>query len=396
MLTPSHHIKLRYFAKINIFLLIIGICNGCKDDTHSIQSNASEEEIFMDDYNPNPYKWGYIDKEGNIAIQAIYDDTRDFSEGLAAANYKGKWGYINTRGETIIDFQYRTSTEFSDGLAIVQSFDRSYATIDKMGTVIASGPYDEQYPYQNDRSRIKKDNRYGYVNSDGIRLDTNIYLNASNFVNGRAVVLTTDGYQVINKNLQALSDSSFDKIYINNTRLWKFKIGKTYGYLDSENEFNIWKQGFSQAGQFEDGFACIEYQGINYIIDSTYRRLEIPYQHIRNLSHGRFAFSNKSKYGVLDSEGNVLAHEIYDGLYKYSGNRLGYQKGSLWGYLDLNGKEITPPLFPLVWDYKDGMARAISNTGIGFIDTIGIQIIPPIFIEVRDFYEEMARVQVFR
>ena len=350
----------------------------------------------MDDFKSNPFKWGYIDMKGNIAIKAQYEDNRDFKDGLAAANYKGKWGYINKRGEPIIEFQYRTTTEFSEGLAIVQMFDREYITINNTGNVIASGTYDEQYPYQNERSRIKIDGQYGYVNTDGIRIDTTIYLKASNFDNGKAVVMTRDGYYIIDNNLKALTNTPFDKLYPSNSRYWRFKKGKTFGFLDSENDFKIWRSNLTKAGQFEDGIACIEIKGTNYILDESGRKKEIPYPSIRNLSHDRVAFSNKSKHGVCDRNGNIIAPEIYDGLYKYSDNRLGYQKGELWGYLDIDGKEITPPLFPLVWDFKDGMARAISSTGIGFIDTSGRQVVPPKFIEVRDFYDGLARVQIFR
>ena len=396
MLTPSRYLKLRYFLRINVFLLFVCVSINCKDDKLSDQSNASEEEIYMNDFKPNPFKWGYIDMKGNIAIKAIYEDNRDFAEGLAAANFKGKWGYINNRGEIIIDFQYRTSTEFSEGLAIVQMFDREYITIDNTGRAISKGQYEEQYPYHNERSRIKKDGRYGFVNTDGIRIDTQLYIKASNFDKDKAIVQTRDGYQIIDKNLNPLTKTTFDKIYRSDSRYWKFRQGKTFGYLDSENEFEVWQDGLSKAGQFEDGIACITRKDRNYILDLNGRKKEIPYPILRNLSQGRVAFSNKGKHGVVDRNGHIIAPEIYDGLYKYADNRLGYQKGELWGYLDINGKEITPPLFPLVWDYKDGMARAITSTGIGFIDTIGKQVIPPKFIEVRDFYQGLARVQVFR
>lgn len=396
MLTLSRYIKLRYIIRINIFLLIACASIGCKDDKLSTQSNASAEEIYLDDFKPNPFKWGYIDPKGNLAIKAIYDDNRDFSEGLAAVNFKGKWGFINKRGEIIIDYQYRTTSEFSEGLAIVRRFDREYLTINKTGDVIATGDFDEQYPYQDDRSKIKKDGRYGYVNRDGIRIDTSVYLKASNFENGKAIVQTIEGYQVIDKKLKSLTNGNYDKIYQSNSRYWKFRKGQKYGYLDSENQFRIWQRDLTQAGPFEDGIACIQIDNTNYILDTTGAKKEIPYPRIRNLSHRKIAFYNKEKYGIINHKGEIIAPEIYDALYKYAGNRIGYQKGELWGYLDLNGKEVTPPLFPLVWDFKDDIARAITSNGIGFIDTIGSQVVPPIYVEVRDFNEGLARVQIFK
>lgn len=396
MLTGTTYQIITTNHRINIFLLVFLLCLGCKDDKLSDDSNQSAEEIFMDDYQENPFKWGYINEKGAISIEAIYEDNRDFSEGLAAANYKGKWGYIDKRGEKVIDFQYRTSTEFSEGLAIVQFFDREYLTIDKKGNTISKGSYQEQYPYSNDRSRIKVDGRYGFVNRDGIRIDTVLYLKASNFAHGRAIVQTANGYNIIDKDLKYLLTKTYDKIYPSNGRFWKFKSNEKFGYLDSENHFEEWKVDLDRADQFEDGIAHVQLKGRNYILNENGDLKEIPYPSIRNLSNGRIGFSDKGKYGILNKNGEILAPEIYDGLYKYSDRRIGYQKGELWGYLDYDGKEVTPPLYPLVWDFKDGIARAITSAGIGFIDTSGHQIIPPIFIEVRDFSDGLARVQIFR
>lgn len=396
MITLARHIKLQSLIRINIILLIICISLGCKDDKLSNQTGSTEEEIFLDDYKSTPFKWGYINTKGNIIIDAIYDDNRDFSQGLAAANYKGKWGYINTKGETIIDFKYRTTTEFSEGLAVVQLFDRQYLTINTKGEVISKAYYEEQYPYKNGRSRVKLDGRYGYVNADGIRIDTTIYLKASNFENGTAIVKTINGYQVIGQKMQSLTSDIYDKIYKGESRYWKYRLRGKFGYLDTESKFEHWNDQLDDAGSFEDGIACIKIKEISYILDENGNKNEVPYSSLRNLSHNRIAFLNKGKYGVIDQKGNIITPEIYNGLYKYEDNRLGYQKGQLWGYLDLNGKEITPPLFPLVWDYKDGLARAISSSGIGFIDTIGRPVIPQIFMEVRDFNEGLARVQVYR
>ena len=396
MLTRAIHPIVSIFYKINIFLLVMALCLGCKDDKLPDQSNDSAKEIYLDDFKENPFKWGYINTKGDITIKAIYEDNRDFAEGLAAANYEGLWGYINKRGETIIDFQYRTATEFSEGLAIVQMFDRAYITIDKSGTEVSKGSYDEQYPYRNGRSRIKVENKYGYVNTDGIRIDTTLYLKASNFENDKAIVQARDGYYIIDTHLNRLTQVPYDRIYPSQSRFWKYKKAKKYGYLDAQNNFQEWQSNLDKAGQYEDGIACISKNNTNYIINESGEKKEIPYPKIRNLSHGRVAFSDKGKYGILDQYGNIITPEIYDGLYKYVDNRIGYQKGDLWGYLGMDGKEMTPPLFPLVWDYKDGLARAITSTGIGFIDTLGRQIIPPEFVEVRDFSEGLARVQVFR
>ena len=43
-------------------------------------------------------KWGYINEEGAIVIDLVYDECSDFSGGVAAVTYAGKKGFINKNG----------------------------------------------------------------------------------------------------------------------------------------------------------------------------------------------------------------------------------------------------------------------------------------------------------
>lgn len=40
-------------------------------------------------------KWGYIDKQGKMVINPLFDSTESFAEGLAAVRNGDKWGYIS-------------------------------------------------------------------------------------------------------------------------------------------------------------------------------------------------------------------------------------------------------------------------------------------------------------
>ena len=48
-------------------------------------------------------KWGYIDKNGNIAIKPKFDYAEGFQEGRARIVLYGKWGYIDKDGNITID-----------------------------------------------------------------------------------------------------------------------------------------------------------------------------------------------------------------------------------------------------------------------------------------------------
>ncbi len=88
--------------------------------------------------------WGYLNKQGQVAIPFIYDDAEPFSEGMAAvAKYDElhqlKWGFVDKKGKLIIPLIYSNKPgPFSNGLALVTPktiTDISAAYIDKSGAM---------------------------------------------------------------------------------------------------------------------------------------------------------------------------------------------------------------------------------------------------------------------
>jgi len=83
-------------------------------------------------------KYGYINNEGNIAVNPQYYGAHHFSEGMACVKESkdGKWGFINTKGEVVISFQYDIPADFEGGLAKVRVGNYKSGTngyIDKTG-----------------------------------------------------------------------------------------------------------------------------------------------------------------------------------------------------------------------------------------------------------------------
>lgn len=64
-------------------------------------------------------KYGFVNAEGKIVIDMIYDGADVFSEGLAPVLKDGKWGFINEKGEVVIDFQF---------VGRMKTFENGYAT----------------------------------------------------------------------------------------------------------------------------------------------------------------------------------------------------------------------------------------------------------------------------
>ena len=60
-------------------------------------------------------KWGFVDAQGNIVIEAAYDGAKSFSNGLAGVQKGEEWFFIDGYGQKIItgdfsDVDYFTQT----------------------------------------------------------------------------------------------------------------------------------------------------------------------------------------------------------------------------------------------------------------------------------------------
>ena len=112
---------------IYIYLLLFFFCISCKNEVPPTDSFSDGEQIELppleEDYEESKFKWGYIDHRGRLVIEAKYDDSRSFSEGMAVVRKKGYWGYINKRGKEVIKPQYKGAYDFSEDLARIQSFE---------------------------------------------------------------------------------------------------------------------------------------------------------------------------------------------------------------------------------------------------------------------------------
>jgi hypothetical protein len=79
-------------------------------------------------------KWGFIDTSGKWVIHPVFDEVRNFSEGLAGAKEGEKWGYITSSGEWAIQPFCKRAEDFSEGLArVIEKNSSSWNYIDKTG-----------------------------------------------------------------------------------------------------------------------------------------------------------------------------------------------------------------------------------------------------------------------
>lgn len=167
-------------------------------------------------------KWGFVDKEGKVAISPQFASVGNFADGKCAVqNEEGKWGYIDSEGKIVITYQFDEAEKFVDGQAAVE-FDGKAGAIDKAGKYVINPQF------------------------DGIAEDGDLYLIEQGDKYGWA---TRDGQIVINP--QFATAFTF-----NGGKIAPVQVGDTWGYVDKEGKIVINPQ-FKVALPFVSGVAAV-------------------------------------------------------------------------------------------------------------------------------------------
>ena len=67
-------------------------------------------------------KWGFVDSEGEVVVEAQFDEARSFANGLAAVRTGDLWGYADASGKVVIEPAFGAASDFaSDGVVLVAS-----------------------------------------------------------------------------------------------------------------------------------------------------------------------------------------------------------------------------------------------------------------------------------
>lgn len=91
-----------------------------------VSENRFEEMKAFECSQPAAYrngeKWGFVNRNGEIYLEAGYEDAQSFMNGYAAVKQNGLWGYIDREGTMIIEPQFQEALNvMANGYAYVKN-----------------------------------------------------------------------------------------------------------------------------------------------------------------------------------------------------------------------------------------------------------------------------------
>ena len=218
-------------------------------------------------------KWGFMDMNGDLVIDTIYNRTGDFTpEGVAPVMKDSLFFFIDKKGQQLFQVQKLLSEFGCNRAAVIINNDT--CLIDKSGKKICSISVDEIEPFYGTDSlaTIIKNGKASKIDTLGnVVLSTN-YEKLGSFVNGIA-----PAFNYVNKNNSSLRWRQCGFIDLNGNEIIKVEYD-TYEILPSEDNPIIIRMGKSKDQYSPIYYEYFDFKGNLIGKDLPTNKYELPYK----------------------------------------------------------------------------------------------------------------------
>lgn len=325
-------------------------------------------------------KYGFMDENGALVINPIYEYAGQFNNGLAVVIKDGVYGYINKDGNQLIDSKYEEAMDFDQGRAIIVEKDM-YGLIDVSGAYIFQPEYLDIGEFSEGIAYVQNEIGYQYYTLDGSLAFSTIFDEAFTFQNGIAKVrkgeekgyIGLDGAFVVSVTEGSLSHFK-DSIFVHELRDSMNLMFANGAYL--------FQTGFDQIGTLVSNRAIIEKDDLFGFIDGK-GKIVIPMEHNPYPNYMQFSqFKNDhvilqrlNKYAMIDSLGKSVLPAIFNGIGTY-GELIPVTKGQGWGYSSKDVRLKIEYQYDYAFGFENGTAIVEKNNMVGLISLKNEVIIP--------------------
>ena len=382
---------MKKFFVLSISLLLVFTLTACGNNTSNILENRSKTNcsyLFRVKQDSN---YGFVNEKGQIVVPIEYYEATNFNEGFASIKDDKGWhivdingnlisvpydgvnttfvggvaqvwngdlkervyGFMDTSGELVVPFDdYGDKImEFSEGIASVyMNFDKGDYYINKHGERINSYTYDDAYSFSEGLAKVKKDEKYGFIDAEGNIAVPLIYDDALGFSEGYAAVRQNRKYGFIDKNGNIVIPIIYDKISSFKEGLAKVEKDGKQSYINTNGEEALLiTDNYTYFGLFSEGLAMVEKDGkCGFINTKGENVIPIIYEEASDFQEGFASVKKDGKYGAIDSENNVVVPFEYDFVGDFNEGFASVEKDGKCGAVNTKGDIVISITYDIV------------------------------------------------
>ncbi|MGB5030327.1 MAG: WG repeat-containing protein [Chitinophagaceae bacterium] len=302
-------------------------------------------------------KWGFMNKQGVLAIPFRYDSVGSFNEGLATVRLNGKWGFIYQDADTLTSCRFDYAYNFHKGLAIVKMNDK-YGYLDKTGRMAIPCRYDMAYTFKDSLALVRMGDQFGFINKSGEMVIPCQYDDAYDFNEGLAPVQKDGMWGYINKHRQIIIPFYYEEAAAFSEGLAAVMKDGKYGYIDIRGN-TIVPFRYAAAYSFNQGRAIVmdEEEGM-LMIDSKGNELFAAQFRSGFYEDLALVVNEKSKLGFINRQGQTIIPYQYDDAMIFREGLAAVAIKNKWGFINKQGIVVIPLQFD---------AALLFNEGLGII-----------------------------
>ena len=326
-------------------------------------------------------KSGFLDKNNNIVIPAMYLNFSSFNEGLAAVKMaeNGKYGYIDKTNKLVIAAEYEDASPFYKGYTSVAK-KKSYTTgsagkgtvtvpgqwvvIDKTGRIIQERSFDFVSPLQGgDLFIIESSGKKGTMNTKGMPILPMEYTDVTVDKNGYTVFKTIDTkkFGMMNNVGNLIVATNYD--YVSPTTANRFYVIQNGKYTVGDINNNVFVQPDSANGVIL-GKKRIVYHYTNKVKifdlngnpQKTFTDLNLKnFGHSLSVTEDSIKLNTDNTLQLISLAANTKKSLPFGeaGDYNEEGVFIGKQK--LFDFYDYTGKKLNTKSYSSVVNYSEGI-----------------------------------------
>ncbi|MBP6532330.1 MAG: WG repeat-containing protein [Bacteroidia bacterium] len=318
-------------------------------------------EKFMADYPESPYK-DEADRRV-YRLSTVKNRVSDF------ASFARKYPGSKYSGDSWRQVYSLSMKEFTE--AAFNSFRQNYPDYPFVSEM------ETDYKLQNYTFLpMEKNEKWGYINEEGVELISPQFDDAILFSEGLAVVTLNEKSGYIGKSGKVILPLVYTEAESFQNGYAIVMVDSLYGMINRKGEFVI-KPEYDELGDVvEDVCIAVKDGKAGYISKYGKKITECVYDLANEFLDGFAIVAVDEKHGLINTLGKFVIEPLYDELIAISKNRMKASNNDKWGVIDRAGNTIATFIYDDIGDYNDGLALASMNGKYGYIDEQGVERIP--------------------
>lgn len=409
-----------------VFMLFLSACSPPpepKEDPSSMASNISVATEIPDAFKGlTLYAWqgdiawymdgdgfiGLCDRSGNILREPYFDYAQPFFHGVAVVGRGQKFGYIDQNGQLLTELVWDRADAMLDGSAAfvytqkkvgaLSNYIYEYSIVNHSGQVVAEfgEKMSESFPFADGMGiyNTRYDGKWYYANAQGQSITGNWH-DLQNFSEGLAGLRSGSQFGFIDKQGNTVIGFEWDMVLPFSEGLAAVKRGNLWGFIDQSGTVVI-EPKWEKIASFSEGLAGVYELGYwGYINANGEMVVQPKWSSATPFSEGLAGVSLNGKYVYIDTHGQTVIEPVYlskgqnqifqlgrysEGLAKVGARVYRPNYGTpdqKWGFIDKSGNFVIP--LTMIYeptDFNNNIANSTAGGATSSINSIG-EIVAP-------------------